>query len=292
MQPRRIWVLACSFYLRVKFGSLLEVRPGVRVMSGNDRRIMLFGIGAELLNRADGVNGRGKKTRQSLLFPVVEGVGSIDREEKRFAVWQSHQEGLVAGRMTGREDRGERAVTVNVVIVVLRTVEELPLQARLVEVLADIATTSKPVRREGVLIFRPLHDVGCVGEATNGAGVIEMQVRLHNIFDIGRIETKRLDLVNAALILVQHWPIDITDAAPMAPRIRRNFDRVATVDDGVPGGMGNQEKWNGYLIVRTISLVHLDVVYLAFQRTRLKHVKSDIGHSFSSLGTEDIDVRN
>jgi len=267
MQPRRIWPLTCAFYLRVKFGCLLEIRPGVRVMAGNDRRIMLFGIGAELLNRTDRVNGRGKKARQSLLFPVVQCVGSIDRQEKRFAVWQAHQEGLVAGCMTGREDRGERAVAVHIVIIVLRTVEELPLQTRLVEVLADIAAASKPVGRKGIFIFRALHDVGRIGEATDRAGMVEMQVGLHDVFHIGRIETERLDLVNAAHVLIQNRPIDIADTAPVTARVGRDFDRIATVDDGVPIGMGNQEKWDWNLIVRTIALVHLDVVYLAFQGT-------------------------
>ncbi len=79
--------------------------------------------------------------------------------------------------------------------------------------------------------------MGGIGKATDGAGVIEMQVGLDDVFDIRRVEAERLYLIDAALILVQNRPIDIAHAAPMAARVGRHFDRVAAIDDRMrPGG--------------------------------------------------------
>ena len=104
------------------------------------------------------------------------------------------------------KDGCQGAITVNVVEVVLRSIQELPFQSRTVKILSDVATAGKPVRREGIFIFRPLHDVRGIGEPSNGTRVVKVKVRLQDIFHISRINAERLDLIDAPLVLIQDRP--------------------------------------------------------------------------------------
>ncbi len=60
----------------------------------------------------------------------------------------------MAGSVSGGEYGRQGAIAVDVVEIVIRAVEELPFQTRLIEILSDIAACRKPVRREGVFISR------------------------------------------------------------------------------------------------------------------------------------------
>jgi len=108
--------------------------------------------------------------------------------------------------------------------------QELPIQARSIEIGADIGAGRKPVRLEGVVIFNALDDVLRFREAPDGACMIEMQMRLHDVTDILRIDVDHLQLIDAVLRDRHHRIIGIHDRAPMAALVDGGFHRVAAID--------------------------------------------------------------
>ena len=104
---------------------------------------------------------------------VNGGVGRVYGQQQRFPAGQRNQEALVAGGVAGREDQPDHAVAVQVVAVGQVALQELPFQARLVEILANV-----PARREPVGTDLPLlrtlvdgeHQLQAVGDDDRAEG--------------------------------------------------------------------------------------------------------------------------
>ena len=97
-------------------------------MASDDNRVRPLGDCAQFLHRAHRVNCRSEEAWQRFLFPMIHRIGRIDGQQQRFAIGQTDQEGLMSGRMTGRENGGQGAITVNVVEIIIGAVQELPVQ--------------------------------------------------------------------------------------------------------------------------------------------------------------------
>src|SRR5262245_21679099 len=100
------------------------------------------------------------------------------------------------------EDQHDGTVAVKIVVLRLLPIEELPLQAGPVEVLANVASSGKPVRREGILVLRALHQMGGAGEPTDGSGMVQVQMRLQYEAHTLRSDVELPQLVETALLFL------------------------------------------------------------------------------------------
>ena len=132
-------------------------------------------------------------------------------------------------------------------------------------------------------IFPPLHDVLGIGEVAAGAGMVEMQVRMDDVFDVGRIEAGLRETVHATVFRIHERVIDIGDIAPVADRIERGFDGDTAVDDDIAARMGDQEPRNGG-VEFTLARAQLDVDFLLADTAGLEEVELDILSHVNLLG--------
>jgi hypothetical protein len=121
--------------------------------------------------------------------------------------------------MTGGKDHPNSVIAEKIIIVRVFAAQKLPVYPRLVEVLPDIGR--KPIWIEGILLLDPLHEVSRPREVANGAGVVEMEVRLQDVAHVFRPHVDTAQLVNTIVGSVHDKIVGVERGAPMPPGVDR-----------------------------------------------------------------------
>lgn len=104
--------------------------------------------------------------------------------------------------MARHEDRADRPVAEGIEVVGAFAAEELPFDARVVDVGADIGGLREPVRLLRVFVFGTLDDLGRPGKAADRPAVVEVEMRLQHVADVAG-----LDAPGFCNEIVGFWPI-------------------------------------------------------------------------------------
>ena len=128
-------------------------------MSGDYRRPRLPRHLMQLSDRTHCIHRRGQKAGERFFVPMVERIRRVNGQEDRAAFWQVDKERLMAGSMARGEDHSHRAVAKQVIVVRRGSFEEMPVQARAIEIFPDIAGAREPIRGKGILVFGSLNDM-------------------------------------------------------------------------------------------------------------------------------------
>src|ERR1700722_133668 len=99
-------------------------------------------------------------------------------------------------RMTGGKDHPNGVVAEKIIIVRVFAPQKLPVYPRLVEVFPDVGRLRKPIRIVSILPLDPLHEVSRPREMADGAGVVEMEMRLQDVAYVFRPHVDAAQLVD------------------------------------------------------------------------------------------------
>src|SRR5271165_5775778 len=146
--------------------------------------------------------------------------------------------------MARGKDHFHRAISEQIVIVRAWSLEEMPAQARSIEILPDIAADRKPIGSESVLVLRALDDVDCVRKAAGGARVIKVQMGKEDIGNALWIDFQAFQLIYTSLLLGHRRKVNIGDSTPIGMRVIRAFESVAAVDHDISLWMPNKKPGN------------------------------------------------
>ena len=184
----------------------------------------------------------------------------------------------MAGSVARRENHFHCAIAEQIVVVRRGSLQEMPAQARSIEVFPNIAGAREPVGCKSVLVLRALNDVERLREASRRACVIEMQMRKQHVRNARWIDAQACQLIDTSLLFGHHGIINVGDRTPMGVGVGDAFNRVAAVNHDISFRMLNQKPGDRNFIRFVEALIHFDVVQLALQRAALKHVQTKVCH--------------
>jgi hypothetical protein len=103
-----------------------------------------------------------------------------------------------------------------------------------------------------------------IREPAHCPAVIKMEMRTQNIPHTIGINFQSLKFVHASLLRLHCRKVNVDGGTPSFSRIVCHFDRVPAINDHIPFGMLNQKPGNRYFTRFIETLVHLNVMDLAF----------------------------
>ena len=120
--------------------------------------------------------------------------------------------------------------------------------------------------------------------------MVEMQMRLQHVADIGGGDAHFLQLGDAALFFRHERVVDIRHRAPMLLGVFGGFDRNPAIDHDMALGMGDQEPWNGGVEL-ALPGAELDIDFLLPDPAGLEKIQSNVRHCRSPLFLFDVLVQ-